>query len=258
MEGTRFNEKGLTKGNAEIVHLERWRIQPPRVLVRLRWTKGGQIVSVGGNTTSVTFRPNGMFDVDPTVASTVIPGFTEWGALYGINRVLACRAKVMMSNYESFPVRVSSGYFPYVIAAGSYNPTNYGNRFCKDFELGPSNGMNTRTWYHDVNITELFGNASTVGDLERFYGTTGSNPATLCSLCLGAACVASGTVFTANGVTYAIDMDFIAEFSGASTLTQLMPPKEDDPTVSLVNPKQPKLVRVDSKELNSFKFYVEK
>jgi hypothetical protein len=192
-------------------------IRPPKVLVRLPFRKTGTMISVGGATTSISFTPNGIYDVDTTVASSKCTGFDEWIALYGVYRVIKCHVKVDVINYEAFPFTVACGFFPFVIAAGAFTQDKYQNKFCKETILSPSLGIDHGIFDQAVTMRNLFG-ISTVGDLQQFYGTGASNPSTAGTWCLG--CISpTGAVMTAGkGVVYDIRMWFDVEFSFPTTL----------------------------------------
>ncbi len=200
-----------------IVNLSRWRIQPPRVHVRLRYTTAGTLTAVGGLVTSKTFYCNALYDVDPSLGSTAIAGFNEWSALYGSNRVLRCHVTVRFTNQEAFPISVANGFFAQVMAAGAFTNGYYGNRFCQQKFLPPKGGMDRGIFQNTIDINQLFGNYATTGDLNHFYGTALSNPTTLFSWCLGISSP-TGVVFTAAGLPYVLDMDFDCEFSQALAL----------------------------------------
>jgi hypothetical protein len=205
--------------SGQTVNLTRWRICPPKILTRLQFVKSSFLTSAGGATTSLTMRPNGPYDVDPTVASTAIAGFTEWAAIYGVNRVLRCRVKCIVINLEAFPIVCGFGYFPFVLAAGAFTHDEYGNKNCTQRFISPTLCGGDRAEYEGtMDLEKLFG-IITKGDLTQFYGTSGSNPSTLSSWCLGIYSP-TGALFTSGkGVAYNIRMEFDIEFSLPSTLT---------------------------------------
>jgi len=52
--------------------------------------------------TNVRFVPTFLYDVDPTVGSTSVPGFTEWGGLYRFYRVNASKITASFANGQAF------------------------------------------------------------------------------------------------------------------------------------------------------------
>lgn len=79
---------------------------PPRVITHLSYSKTGILTSAVTSIATQRLFPTNAYDVDPLFASTAMPGFTEWGALYRNFRTLRASIMVEFSNLEPRPVTV--------------------------------------------------------------------------------------------------------------------------------------------------------
>ncbi len=202
-----------------IVRLDRWLVAPPRVLVKLRYRVDANLTSAAAVTASKSWNANGVYDVDPAVGSTAAAGFTEWGALYGLNRVIKCTVRGHIVCQEAFALVCGYGFVPQVIGAGSFTNAYYGNKNCSEFIMGGTAGMNRHEFVRAIEITDLFGEKATIGDQSHFYGTGASNPITIGQFCLGIHSP-SGTPLTgAGGIYYSLQFDFVVEFAQQLALT---------------------------------------
>jgi hypothetical protein len=75
---------------------------PPRIRVNLRFAKTTFMSNVTSTTTNIRFNPSYVYDVDPALASTALPGFTEWAGLYRLYRTRSSRITVDFSSQENF------------------------------------------------------------------------------------------------------------------------------------------------------------
>jgi hypothetical protein len=80
---------------------------PPKVSVNLKFTKSVQILAAGGITANIIFTPTNAFDIDPLFASTAMPGFAEWAALYRYYRVLSSSIQADFMNSDPIPGTVA-------------------------------------------------------------------------------------------------------------------------------------------------------
>ncbi len=215
------------------INLARFLKAPPRIIIRLRWQGGGVLSNAGSGTASKPFNANGVYDVDPAVGGAAANGFAEWMAIYGVYRVLHCKAHVQFANREAFPVRCATGYFPFVNS--TFPAAEWGNTFCREHDvLGPLTGKGVTTCIHQMDITKLFDNPSAQGDLPNFYGTSATNPTTLGNFCIGVNTM-GGADLLANGVNYGITLDYTMELSFPQTLSvslskPLEESKDEEPT----------------------------
>jgi hypothetical protein len=81
---------------------------PDELITNLSWVDTNHYVvnNAGFINATVRFRPTAVYDIDPTLGTTAVPGFTELAGLYGRYRTIASRIRVEFVNLEDFPVRV--------------------------------------------------------------------------------------------------------------------------------------------------------
>ena len=77
---------------------------PSRLRTTLKYNTSGILNNAGVVFANVRLKPTDAYDVDPTLGSTSMPGFTELAAIYRYYRVRACLFKADFSNRESFPL----------------------------------------------------------------------------------------------------------------------------------------------------------
>jgi len=186
--------------------------KPSSVIVKLRWDFNKTINNVGTLKASISFNANGIYDIDPALASTAMAGFVEWHAFYQTNRVLRSRMRAYVSNTETQPIQVVFLWVPSAVAANAFAPNMYGNRWAKEILLAPKGGIDTKPVNHAIEIAELFGADYVYGDLENFCGTSGSNPVTLANFCIG---IQPVTGVLVSGVAFTGFFEFDVEFSGS-------------------------------------------
>jgi len=86
------------------VRLPRGTFAPPRMGVTLRFNKTSFFVAAAATSFSnIRFEPTFAYDVDPTIGSTAMPYFTEWGGIYRFYRVTAFKATLKVYNKDPTP-----------------------------------------------------------------------------------------------------------------------------------------------------------
>jgi hypothetical protein len=147
----------------------------PRYRCSLRYHGNITINNAGFTAANVRYIPTFAYDVDPTVGSTAMPGFTELGTLYRVYRVNGAQISCSFSNREAFPVEV------YVSAVNSDPGANYSvgtaqtycaQRTSKSMEIGPLTGNGIGT-LKDRQLTSRFGGAVNTLTTDFYVGTTG-------------------------------------------------------------------------------------
>jgi len=121
---------------------------PRRVLVTLRYSVFLVINHAGFQYANLRFNPTYAYDVDPTLGSTAMPGFTEWGSIYRYYRCRSSTCHVTFANAETFNM------LTYVCPV-NYDPTANvtpivfltSSLLCKKKTIGPltGNGICTLT-----------------------------------------------------------------------------------------------------------------
>lgn len=207
------------KNNSQLasVDVSRFKMQPPKMIVKLGYQKALSVTSAS-TSTSIYFNANGAYDIDPTVGNLTLAGFNEWMAIYGIFHVTKFRAKITAINNEVFPLRFATGFFPAFQTV--FGTSSWNNLHCVEHPmLGSTAGMGRTTVIREINLRDLIHSANYDGDLNQYYGTSASNPASLTSFNIGLASV-DGQALT-NGAVFAIEIDLIIELSYPIRKTQV-------------------------------------
>jgi len=153
---------------------------------------------------------NGLFDVDPRVGSTAIPGFTELMALYQNYRVDNCQITADVVNNETFAVEVAHGASANVpFTTNNFSSAFFGNKRFKKLILSAAGGMDRGRCQDAFSMPEQMGTSAYWGDLANFVGTSASNPGTALFWNIG---LEAPVVFV-NGVELFLEMEFIVEWS---------------------------------------------
>lgn len=74
-----------------------------RLRVTLKYSTNVGVTNAGFQYANVRFTPSFAYDVDPTIGSTSMPGFTEYAAIYSLYRTRSSMIKVYYSNADAFP-----------------------------------------------------------------------------------------------------------------------------------------------------------
>lgn len=146
----------------------------PRLRANLRFHKWININSAGVQAANVRFSPTFAYDVDPTVASTSMPGFTEYGSMYRLYRVNKATLSCEFANTEAFTVTCYS--CPVNQDPGAnYNSTNaqtyLSQRNSKSACVGPLTGNGIAT-IKDSQSTAEFGGARNLQVIDNYCGST--------------------------------------------------------------------------------------
>jgi hypothetical protein len=146
-------------------------------------------------------------------------GFNQWMAIYSVFRVVRFSVTNRFSNLQAFPVRVATGFFPQTHFP--FLKTEFGsNQWCQEEEtLGALTGVGTSTVKRSVDIAKLIGVEAYEGDLNQYYGTLSSNPASLCSYNI--AIVSTGGSLLNLGVSVVSEIEMIVELSYPTPLLQV-------------------------------------
>jgi hypothetical protein len=75
---------------------------PPVLRCKFSFEKSFKLVNIASPFGNVRFSPSYLYDVDPTLGSTAMPGFNEVSGLYTKYRFRTCKWKCSFSNQEAF------------------------------------------------------------------------------------------------------------------------------------------------------------
>jgi len=149
---------------------------PPRLRMNLLFQKQVIMNNSGVGYQNVRFAPTNAYDIDPTVGSTAMSGFSEYATLYRFYRVHSSRILVDFVNQETFGVMV------YVAVANSDPST--GSATCvafltnprtKQMTLGPATGMSSGA-IRSNHSTSQMGGVSSLSILDEYSALTSGSP----------------------------------------------------------------------------------
>lgn len=147
---------------------------------RLRYVEITNMTLGGASPVSqALYYMNGLYDASAGSATTTIPGFTEWGALYNRYRVTDASIKFELVNLSNAPVYMGIAFDPAGTAFGSWSSymESRANKHAEQLLLQayPADG-NKGTIYMKRNMGEVFGNKKEYMASDFFAGTPASNP----------------------------------------------------------------------------------
>lgn len=104
---------------------------PGRLRTHLRYCVYGAIKQAGFNYASIRFEPTYCYDVDPTLGSTAMPGFTELGGLYRFYRTIASTIDVVTTPLDTLA-------FSVIVTPVNYDPgANHSTSVTQSFQSNP-------------------------------------------------------------------------------------------------------------------------
>lgn len=181
---------------------------PRRVRCSLRYALTGICNNAGAVFSSRRYIPTYVYDVDPSLGNTAVPGLAEWGGIYRLYRVRGSQIKVTYSNKEVFPVTC---YLCPVNTDPGLNTANYAyylsSRLSKQRVVGPltGNGVCSLTSAH---TTGDFAGVPDTQQLDTYCGSTNGGTAPTNNWYWQVGLVTDGTVHSAGvNINVSIDMD---------------------------------------------------
>lgn len=148
-------------------------IMPQEYDTRLKYIVQDNLTTVGAFQTSIKFRTDA-YDVDPTLASTAMPGFAELAAIYSRFRTLKIGYKFTVMNAEAFSQTVIHGFSGASIATGALNISYAGNPLFWTSGVGPATGQNRGIFKRKVSVVEIAGTQQALVD-DLYTGSTTSS-----------------------------------------------------------------------------------
>ncbi len=186
-------------------------IMPPRILTTLKYLVGRQLVNNGGTTASIQLNANGIFDVDPAVASTSVAGFTEFMGFYRRFRVLKVRSVCTFINNESFPLVINLGFEPTFYAANGKTIGFYEGSHQKTKLVPRTQTAAGITLSMTKTGIEVVGDPIVQFEL-NYTGNSGANPNALWYTSVSVSSANLGLPLTLNGVSIRWETHFFVEF----------------------------------------------
>ena len=149
-------------------------IMPQKLITNLKYLSTATLVSAT-DTASRQFVANGLYDTDPSLASTAISGFAELMALYSVYRVKRVRISTDFINLDSRPTICNVGFENSFFTANTKNYP-YFSEPNQSSRLIAGIGGNPVRLNLERSIEELKGDVSATDDRD-FAGSVGANPA---------------------------------------------------------------------------------
>jgi len=191
---------------------------PVSTIQMCSFTKSFQLTTAG--TSAARFLPNGLYDVDPLLASTAAIGFAEWYGFYNKYRVLSYTviyevlnqdvlgAEICICNTNQDPGAVSTNYS---LFARNANGLHY--------MLGSVNSMNRRIDRRTYTVANIVGGPQQPDSLIGLTGPTGTgtNPANV--IFTGIGLVATPVGALAVGITVVVTVTMRTLFFERKILT---------------------------------------
>jgi hypothetical protein len=184
-------------------------IVPPSVIVRLKYLVNRRLNNAGLNTASIQLRANGLYDVDPAIASTPVPGFVEWMTMFQRYRVLKVKSTCRFVALD--------GSIPPIVNLGMGNTFHAANAKT----IGYFEGSDQKTQIANINnagiqLSMTRSSPEIIGDMEadaeeQYIGTNATNPVNLWFVSIAADVSYLGAAYV-NGLGIRWETEFYAEF----------------------------------------------
>lgn len=147
-------------------------MMPSQYVTNLRYLIDTVVTGVGSTQANIQFRTEA-FDVDPTLGSTAMPGFTELAGIYQRYRALRMSYKFSAANQEVFPVSIIHGFSNTSISAAALNLQYAGNPLFSTGMLGPLTGQSRGVFRKAAMVTDIAGTKQALYD-DLYTGSTSS------------------------------------------------------------------------------------
>jgi hypothetical protein len=183
---------------------------PSQYVTNLKYLVAYVVTGVGTTQTSVQYRTEA-YDVDPALASTAMPGFTELAGVYQRFRALRMSYKFSAANQEVFPMIVLHGFSATAISAASLNLQYAGNPLFSTGMLGPLTGQDRGTFSKSAAITQIVGTKQPLYD-DLYTGSTTSATLATAGTCYCYFGVVTPVPLTAAGVFLKVEIILQLQF----------------------------------------------
>jgi len=151
------------------------------------------------NHLSKGFRVNNLYDIDPSVASAAIPGFTEWMNFYSNYRVIRARCKYTWVSRESAITGALTCvcWSNQTVSANALNLPYYGNpNMPVRIVAAASSTPGAQNMINQVKrMDEISGDIQCYTE-SGYTGSSGSGPVTNLNCIVGVTLEAQGTTMT--------------------------------------------------------------
>jgi len=156
---------------------KRFGFAAPRLRVNLLFQKQVVVNNVGFTYTNVRFTPTNAYDVDPTLGSTSMAGYSEYANLYRFYRVHSSKILVEFVNQESFGLMAFVSPFNVDPGANNSAASNIAlsNPRTKQLTLGPATGSSIGRITRSMT-TSMIGGVNSQSIFDNYSAGVGSGP----------------------------------------------------------------------------------
>jgi hypothetical protein len=170
--------------------------------VRLRYNINQRLNSPGVDAASYSWNANGIYDVDPALASTAVPGFAEWMGLYRTYQVISTHANIDVINVIDEPTQVEFTWVDSPQAVNTFLPNRYGNSYATQKYISGKSGMDRCHYQRTMDMAQLNGSLTYWGTVSQFQGSASTNPLTPYQFVIGINSITGGVDADAYALGY--------------------------------------------------------
>ncbi len=193
-------------------------LQPSSIVVPLRYYWANvALTNLGNRTASKQLRVNAPYDIDASLGTTSVNGFTEWSALYTHYRVLKVSARADFVNADAIPTFCAIGFTVTSFTANTWSQSYWQNDFTASSYLGQTTGNDTSSIQLGCKLKALYGDMAVLTDND-FASQVGTVPNALLYFQIGADS-GSNSYTQTNGVLVRVELVIHTEFFGRAALS---------------------------------------
>jgi len=196
---------------AQIVVVRGGTWAPARIATTLRFSDFVTLSAGASTAANVRFAPTFAYDVDPTVGSTAMAGFSEYASMYRFYRVTGSKAKCAFANAQAFNVAIyliPENVDPGANYSSSVAQQQLANPYCKSSVIGPLTGKGVATLTHSMTTAQYAG-AWDHNVFDSYCGSTaGTTPSNNWFWVVGVV----GTATVSTGINVLVTLDIDIEF----------------------------------------------
>lgn len=220
------NYKGKRKqkyGSIQSVHIRRpGVVVADRTYIKFHYmdTTSRLLAAAGNPYGYIRYYANGLFDANPLILTSAIPGFTELASLYEQYRVHGAKITIRFVNQETFPSVVviwPTDQDQTALITQQYLQEMCGNAFAKFRHVSSKGGMDRGVLSAYISFKKLVGTANYNTEAD-YASVTSTNPVKLMYWNIGTYSMDNSN-YTAANVPFECRITFYAEMYNRRQLT---------------------------------------
>lgn len=221
-------KRGYKKRGGKYTKIQTVRVRTPgvavpdKMFVKLNYmdTTSRVLAAAGNPFGYVRYYSNGLFDANPLILTSAVPGFTELAGLYEQYRVHAVKMTLRFCNQEAFPsvvVTWPTDVDQTGLISQQYLQEMCGNAFARFKHLSAKGGMDKGAIVNYISHKKLIGTRNYNTDV-NYAAFTNANPARLMFMNIGVYSM-DGSNYTAANIPFEVRLTFYAEMFNRRQLT---------------------------------------